>query len=319
MQIFKTKKVFIIIMIFSFIMHFGFSQTVEMPSMPSMPDFPSVSQDGSFYRPSFPSKISNQKSSSKNSEDSQNQNETVIKNQSVDIAKTLLDSSLSSTLTASDISTLYDSGLFGNLSSIQYSSQNNSGTGSLSDSLLDSMVSGSGLQNYSSNSTTNFLLKQVLTELENLKNQQKKASDVEKQELSDVQTDSKNFKQREPSVLRFKINGYDISKSLTKTFFSDTEADGSFLFTADRKYFADNKTYKETFYMLFSAENSKGSTVFYNVEPYIVQENKNENSYVYKFLNKKNITAEKTGNLVVLHFTDDKLTADILLDIDKKY
>ena len=87
-------------MIFSFIMHFGFSQTVEMPSMPSMPDFPSVSQDGSFYRPSFPSKISNQKSSSKNSEDSQNQNETVIKNQSVDIAKTLLDSSLSSTLTA---------------------------------------------------------------------------------------------------------------------------------------------------------------------------------------------------------------------------
>ena len=208
--------------------------------------------------------------------------------------------------------------MFGNLSSIQYSSQNNSGAGSLSDSLLDSMVSGSDLQNYSSNSTTNFLLKQVLTELENLKNQQKKASDVEKQELSDVQTDSKNFKQREPAVLRFKINGYDISNSLTKTFFSDTEADGSFLFTADRKYFADNKTFKETFYMLFSAENSKGSTVFYNVEPYIVQENKNENSYVYKFLNKKNITAEKTGNLVVLHFTDDKLTADILLDIDKK-
>ena len=299
-------------------MHFGFSQTVEMPSMPSMPDFPSVSQDGSFYRPSFPSKINNQKNSSKNSEDSQNQNETVIKNQSVDIAKTLLDSSLSSTLTASDISTLYDSGLFGNLSSIQYSSQNNSGAGSLSDSLLDSMVSGSGLQNYSSNFTTNFLLKQVLAELENLKNQQKKASDVEKQELSDVQTDSKNFKQREPAVLRFKINGYDISNSLTKTFFSDTEADGSCGFTADRKYLADNKAYKEAFYMLFSAENSKGSTVFYNVEPYIVQENKNENSYVYKFLNKKNITAEKTGNLVVLHFTDDKLTADILLDIDKK-
>ena len=194
-------------MIFSFIMHFGFSQTVEMPSMPSMPDFPSVSQNGSFYRPSFPSKINNQKNSSKNSEDSQNQNETVIKNQSADIAKTLLDSSLSSTLTASDISTLYDSGLFGNLSSIQYSSQNNSGAGSLSDSLLDSMVSGSGLQNYSSNSTTNFLLKQVLAELENLKNQQKKASDVEKQELSDVQTDSKNFKQREPAVLRFKIYG----------------------------------------------------------------------------------------------------------------
>ena len=69
-----------IIMIFSFSMHFGFSQTVEMPSMPSMPDFPSVSQDGSFYRPSFPSKINNQKSSSKKSEDSKNKNETAFEN-----------------------------------------------------------------------------------------------------------------------------------------------------------------------------------------------------------------------------------------------
>ena len=299
-------------------MQFIFSQTVEMPSMPSMPDFPSVSQDGSFYRPSFPSKMNNQNKSNKTSEESQNQNETVIKNQTTDIAKTLLDSNLSSALTASDISTLYDSGLFGNLSSIQNRLQNNSDTASLSGSLLESMVTDSSLQNYSSNYTTNLLLQKVLAELENLKNQQKKASDVEKQELSDVQTDSKNFKQRKPSVLRFKINGYDISNSLTTTFFSDTEADGSFLFTADRKYFADNKTYKETFYMLFSAENSKGSTVFYNVEPYIIQEYKNENSYVYKFLNKNNITAEKTGNLVVLHFSDEKLNADILLDIDKK-
>ena len=93
-------------------MQFIFSQTVEMPSMPSMPDFPSVSQDGSFYRPSFPSKMNNQNKSNKKSEESQNQNETVIKNQTTDIAKTLLDSNLSSALTASDISTLYDSGFF---------------------------------------------------------------------------------------------------------------------------------------------------------------------------------------------------------------
>lgn len=300
MQICNSKKTFIFL-IFSAVFQFAFSQAVEMPSMPSMSDFPSVSQDGSFYKPSFPSRMNSQKDANKNPENAQNQNESVIKNQSTDIAKTLLDSSLSSTLTASDISTLYDSGLFGNLSSINYGSRY-----------------GSDLQDYSSNYTTNLLLQKVLAELENLKNQQKKASEVEKQELTNVQTDSKNFKKREPSVLRFKINGYDISSSLTETFFSDAEADGSFLFTADRKYFADNKTYKETFYMLFSAENSKGSTVFYNVEPRIVQENKNENSFVYKFLNKKNIKAEKTGNLVVLHFSDDKLNADILLDIDKK-
>lgn len=307
LQIYKKKLITLIfaVLLFNVLL---FCQTVQMPSMPSMPQMPSISSDGSFYTPSFPSRMQNQNKTKDSNSDLQNSSETVIKNQTTNSVSSLLSGvNGSSMLTTSDISSLYDSGLFGNVSSL-YDFYGTNLTGAKS----------SELQNYTSNYTSNILLQQILTELEQLKNEQKNNSAAQNQELSDVKTDAQNFKKREPSVLRFKINGYDIKGTLTETFFSDTEPDGTFLFTADRKYFADNKPYKETFYMLFTAENSKGSTVFYNVEPRIVQETKNENSYVYKFLNKKNITAEKTGNLVVLHFSDEKIEADILLDIDKR-
>ena len=74
----------------------------------------------------------------------------------------------------------------------------------------------------------------------------------------------------------------------------------------------------ETFYMLFKTVSSAGSSVSYKVQPSIVQSSKNENSFVYKLMSKHDLTAEKTGNLVVMHVNDDNLTADMLLDIDKR-
>ena len=58
--------------------------------------------------------------------------------------------------------------------------------------------------------------------------------------------------------------------------------------------------------------------VFHLLTGCIVQDSKNENSYIYKLSNVKNLTAEKTGNLVVMHFSSDPLNADLLLDIDNK-
>jgi hypothetical protein len=157
-----------------------------------------------------------------------------------------------------------------------------------------------------------------LNGLNDLKKQQQTASAKEKNELNAVKADSENFKHREPSILRFKINGYDIADSLTKVFFSDTEPDGSFLLTGDRRYFVNQQVRTETFYMLFKTVSSNGSSLTYRVQPSIVQDYKNENSYVYKLANVKNLTAEKTGNLVVMHFTGDSVSADLLLDIDSK-
>ena len=269
------------------------SSSLEMPEMPEMPSMPQVG--GSFYTPSFPSSFGGKKTSTSSGTEEKEKTESVL-------TEAVTPESLLSTvyansgvLTAYDISSLYDSGLFDNLSS------------------LDSLGS---LSNYSTSTSTNILLQQVLNSLNDLKKQQQSASAKEKNKLDAVKTDSENFKKREPSILRFKINGYNILDSLTEVFFSETEPDGTFLLTGDRKYFINQRVHTETFYMLFKTVSSNGTSITYKVQPSIVQDTKNDNSYVYKLANVKNLTAEKTGNLVVMHFSGDSVSADILLDID---
>ncbi len=299
MQICKSKErrtfLFIIVPAFLFFTPV-FAQTggttIEFPEMPEMPSMPTVG--GSFYRPSFPSRPNTTKSA-ETEEASQEKSEAVLTEALTPESALTAALTKGNTLTAYDISSLYDSGLFTNLSS------------------LDTV---GGLSNYTTSTSTNVLLQQVLNSLNELKKTQQSASAKEKNELNAVKTDSENFKKREPSILRFKINGYDISDSLTKVFFSDTEADGSFLLTGDRKYFVNQQARTETFYILFKTVSSNGSALTYKVQPSLVQDYKNENSYVYKLANVKNLIAEKTGNLVVVHFSSDSLTADLLLDID---
>ena len=265
---------------------------IEMPEMPSMPTL-----DGSFYTPSFPSRVNNKTKKAVAEETEKEKNETVLTN-SVN-PNTLLSSVLAgnNALTANDISSLYDSGLFSSLSSLDNTSS---------------------LTNYNTTTSTNVLLQQVLNSLNDLKKQQQNASAKEKNALNATKTDSENFKKREPTVLRFKINGFDIADSLTQVFFSEAEPDGTFLLTGDRKYFVNQQVRTETFYMLFKTVASNGSSVTYKVQPSLVQDHKNENSYIYRLASVKNLTAEKTGNLVVMHFADDSLNADLLLDIDNK-
>lgn len=269
--------------------------TIEMPEMPQMPSMPAVG--GGFYTPSFPSRPSS--TNKKDAAESAKEKTESVLTEAI-TPESILSSALikGNTLTANDISSLYDSGLFSNISSL-----NTNGS----------------LSNYSTSTSTNVLLQQVLNSLNDLKKQQQSASAKEKNELNATKVDAETFKKREPSILRFKINGYNISDSLTKVFFSDTEADGSFLLTGDRKYFVGQQVRTETFYMLFKTVSSNGSSLTYKVQPSIVQDYKNDNSYVYKLAAVKNLTAEKTGNLVVMHFTGDSLSVDLLLDIDSKW
>ena len=289
MRICKSKKAGLLAVV---CLISGGLYAIDMPEMPEMPSMPAIGSG--FYTPSFPTRPSNQKKTD-STENTKEKTESVLTESLT--PESVLTSVLSkgNTLSAYDISSLYDSGLFSNISS------------------LDSVGS---LSNYTTSTSTNVLLQQVLNSLNELKKQQQSASAKEKNELNAVKTDSENFKKREPSILRFKINGYNISDSLTKVFFSDTEPDGSFLLTADRKYFVNQQVRTETFYMLFKTVSSNGSSLTYKVQPSIVQDSKNENSYVYKLANVKNLTAEKTGNLVVVHYSSDPLTADLLLDID---
>ena len=266
-----------------------------MPEMPEMPAMPTVG--GGFYTPSLPNRPSNTKQSGDKTEQTKEKTESVLTEAIT--PESVMSAALAkgNTLTASDISSLYDSGLFTNMSSLN---------------------AAEGLSNYTTSTSTNVLLQQVLNSLNDLKKHQQGATAKEKNELNAVKTDSENFKHREPSILRFKVNGYNIADSLTKVFFSETEADGSFLLTGDRKYFVGQQVRTETFYMLFKTVSSNGSSLTYKVQPSIVQDIRNENSYVYRLANVKNLTAEKTGNLVVIHYSSDSVNADVLLDIDSK-
>lgn len=275
---------------------FAQSQIPTMPTMPSMPDMPEVG--GGFYRPTVPNPKKTEAKKNAENQNTEEKKETVISDAKTkqNTLSSLLDGDINNLLSANDISTLYDSGMFGSLSSL----------------------SGANTIAYGANSsTTNILLNQILGSLEGLKEEQKKVSPAEAQNLEDIRQDSETFKTRSPAILRFKINGYNIADSLTASFFSEPENDGSFLLTADRKYYANQRMLNETFYMLFRTTKSAGSVTTYEVVPTIAQEVKNPYSFVYKFCKKEGITAEKTGNLVVIHFEDGDITADMLLDIDK--
>ena len=98
-------------------------------------------------------------------------------------------------------------------------------------------------------------------------------------------------------------------------YFSKKDYDGSFLLTGDRRYTSDNKSRDETFYFLFKTDGNCGTSAGYNVEPQVVQDYKNEYSFLYQLSKKHNLKAEKTGNLVSLRCTEPAWNFDLLLDI----
>ena len=283
----------------------AFAQAIEMPEMPSisMPEMPTISSptmDGKFYKPSVPKQMQQQTTTNSTATtETKSSTEAVLSDATTtdDILLSLLTNS--NLLTAGDISGLYNSGSFNTLSSL---------TG----------LSGLSTSGYNtSDLTTSLLLREILQKLNDLKIEQNSASAAEQEVIAAKVQDSETFKTRNPSILRFKINNYSIKDSIIEEFFSEPEADGSFLLTADRKYFLNNRACTETFYLLFKAVKSNGSTTTFSVTPSIAQGTENKNSYVYKLCQLKDITAEKTGNLVVVHYDANGVQADLLLDIDK--
>lgn len=288
-----------------------------MPEFPSMPEVnvsiqmpeissPSVSSSN-FYVPNFQNgnnSVRNSQSKASGTEkketdgktsaesngisgfNSGNKGKTSISDVTTDLYSSVFGNA---NLTASDISGMYDAGLFGNISSL--ASTNNG-------------------------SVNTALLQQILAKLDELKASQNNATIDEKNKIHNQQIDSQVFQKRNASILRFRINGHNVTDSLTKVFFSESEPDGTFMLTGDRKYYINRMPRTETFYFLFKAEASNGAVVTYRVIPSLVQDAENQNSFIYKFCQQQDLTAEKTGNLVVLHSAREGFAVDLLLDID---
>lgn len=262
--------------------------TQSMPKMPEFPEITAPTLGSGFYKPEIPYfPFTKNSSETKNSVASPK--EPVISDgaTATDLLTNYLNSS--NILSASDITSLSESGSFSTLSSLY------------------------GNSDFLSSTQTNTTLQKILTTLEDLKNENKKNTNnatPQKTENGII------YKEHKPSILRFKINGYDLRDSLSTTYFSQMENDGSFLLTADRRYVTGNKVRNETFYLLFKAKEGLGSSIVYDVAPSLSQDSKNENSFLYKLSELKNVSAQKTGNLVVLRTDSKDCSVDLLLDLD---
>lgn len=305
MQICKSH---IIAASLSFIFNIAVFSQVKMPEMPSMtnisdgPAMPRISAPtlgSKFYVPG--NVYSNKKNeviikSVNEAQDSVGRlNSVKNADDSSNISKKITES-LSSRLTAKDISSLGTDGLFGSV------------YGLLGE---DSAILRKTMQ---PDFSSDVLLSKIMDQLNELKKQNENLTEQIKNSSVKIEENVPVVIQQ-PKILRFVVNGYNIMETCRTVYFSKKDYDGSFLLTGDRRYTSDNKSRDETFYFLFKTDGNCGTSAGYNVEPQIVQDYKNEYSFLYQLSKKHNLKAEKTGNLVSLKCTEPAWNFDLLLDI----
>ncbi|MCQ2579408.1 MAG: hypothetical protein MJ159_01760 [Treponemataceae bacterium] len=159
------------------------------------------------------------------------------------------------------------------------------------------------------NQTTNVLLQQILTQLENM---QKEID--EKPVFNSIQEKPKTFEeppQNGAKIIRFSANGYNLLSTCREIFSSEQSNDGSFLITGDRKYLSNNQTRTETFYLLFNKISAKT----YDVAVTVIQDYQNSYSFLYQLSGKMPLTAYATGNLISLTVNEPEWKFDMLIDI----
>lgn len=196
-------------------------------------------------------------------------------------------------ISATDLTALSGQGLLPNMATLL------SGTGN------------AGLTNSTLTQTQNqnAVLDQILKELNEIKAAQ---NEFKKPDFSKLKPSNEP-----PAILRFVVNSYDLLKSCNAVYFSDMTNDGSFLLTGDCKALYNKVTLSETFYIYFKCAGTQDGRNIYNVELSLSQDRDNKNSLLYKFCERKNITAVKTGNLITIRETTEGYTSDLLLDIGK--
>lgn len=304
------------------------SPSISMPEMPSV-SMPSVGSG--FYTPGRSDFYNPNLTRNRNSQGSQGQSQTTGANNQNQSASTQASpssqenasiqaqkasaiarnaSSAFNSLTADDISSMNNLGIFSQISGLL-----GRGNSNLQNQLL------SAQNTVTANTVDSATLKQILSELTELKNRVNNSGEKsENASLSDKSAGENTFSnitKKEPKILRFSVNGYDILSTCRKIYFSELETDGTFLLTGDRKYISENKTRSETFYFYFHAQGTDKGITKYLVTPAVSQDYENQYSYLYQLAQKTSLTADRTGNLVTLRVNDGSWKMDLLISLDK--
>ena len=276
----------------------AFAQDITMPTMPTIS---SPTMGGSFYAPSqnMPYLRPAQTGTSEKKSTNNTQTENAAPKQ---------EEKQASKLTASEIATMGNMGLLNGLNSVYSSRSYLSGTIDVNEK------------------ETNNLLRQILTEMENIQEQNKEATDAaEKEAVSDtpaqniVTPNARPVSAKENAahsrLLRFNVNGYDVLKTCRTVYISDMHSDGSFLVTGDRKYLSDGKVRNETFHVLFTTDKTKDNSSLYKAAAEVNQDYFNQYSFLYELSRRNDLTAFRTGNLVTMKTSDPQWKLDMLIDL----
>lgn len=276
--------------------------SVSAPTMPTV-TAPSIGNDyyvpgsSSFY-PGIRNGLANRMRQTVPA-DSQNTSAVAMKNQQ-NAANVLSVGNKARTsfagLTASDLNTLNSKGLLDQYSGLL------GGNAALTLSNAQASANGSA--------KNSILLQQILGQLTELKAQNGTIAKPPVSSASFTQEGKRGSK-----ILRFMVNGQDVLSTCRDIYFSTQEADGSFLLTGDRKYVSDGGSHSETFYLLFRANGSTEGITRYTVTPEVTQDTVNEHSFLYQLAQKKNLTAQRTGNLLSMRETDSDWKMDMLLSM----
>ena len=279
---------------------FAFSQGLTAPSMPtiSAPTMPTVSVP--VIGSSFSYSNSSSKDGGKNQSNQKNSNsdekDSASKKSTVDVL---------STLTASDLQTLSSTGMLETLLESKAGS--------------NSILGLSNLYTSSSSSETNVLLKQVLSEMEEIKQQTSAPEKVASQAVQApvvTSTQKTSVQRSKPSrLIRFSVNGYDVLRTCRNVYISDVQEDGTFLVTGDRRYSSDGKTRSETFHLLFKKDQNTSGLQNYHAAAAVTQDYLNEYSFLYQLSQRENLSAVRTGNLVTMRTTDPDWKLELLIDL----
>lgn len=275
------------------IISFGnLSLFAESPSMPSMPSMPTISS------PSV-----NKSGTQKNNSSTKTEKTQSAKTSSNITAQSLLQ--MSSTNSLSSLTDL--ASVLSGVSSENATEDDLKKISELFGTPLTSLSTSS-----TSSSSSNILLSQILQKLEELQNQIDKMNEVPNStnEQTKISTEESIDNDINKKILRFRINNYDLTKSFTTLFFSEPEADGSFLLTGDRTYNLYGKQMTETFYMLFKNENGNN----FEVAVALNQNDENPNSFLYKFAKDSPYKSQRTGNLFFINSNKNDLKIDILIE-----
>ena len=268
-----------------------FAESSSMPSMPSMPTIssPSVNKSGT-----------TKNNSSTKTEKSKSENTT-----SNITAQSLLQ--MSSTNSLSSITDLASV-----LSGVSSENATEDDLKRISELFGTPLSSLSTTTLNSTSSSSNILLSQILQKLEELQNQIDKINEVPNStnEQTKISTEENIDNSINKKILRFKINNYELTKSFTTLFFSEPEADGSFLLTGDRTYNLYGKQMTETFYMLFKNENGNN----FEVAVAVNQNDENPNSFLFKFAKDSPYKSQRTGNLFFINSNKNDLKVYILIE-----